>query len=150
MRIYEELFIVKPDVEEADYTQFYKGLEELITSSGGTMEKTEIWGKRKLAYEVKGYAEGVYILMVFSAPNSLVREIERRLRVADMVIKYLTVRVDEDRKRLEKKKKQRERRAIRKPATAAPARPAPAPVAFEEQPEAPGKPAPEEVESAAE
>lgn len=151
MRIYEELFIVKPDVEEADYSQFYKGLEELITSSGGTMEKTEVWGKRKLAYEVKGYAEGVYILMVFTAPNSLVREIERRLRVADMVVKYLTVRVDEDRKRLEKKKKQRERRASRKPApVAAPARPAPAPVVPEEQPEAPGKPTEAAVESAAE
>lgn len=151
MRIYEELFIVKPDVEEADYRQFITGLEELIASSGGAMEKTDVWGKRKLAYEVKGYAEGVYVLMVFSAPNNLVREIERRLRVADMVVKYLTVRVDEDRKRLEKKKKQRERRASRKPApAAAPARPAPAPVVFEEQPEAPGKPAEEAVESAAE
>lgn len=151
MRIYEELFIVKPDVEEAEYSQFTKVLEELITSNGGAMEKTDVWGKRRLAYDVKGYGDGIYILLVFTAPNSLIRELERRLRVADMVIKYLTVRVDEDRKRLAKKKKQRERRAIRKPASVAPApRPAPPPPVQEEPVEAPGKPAEETVESAAE
>ncbi len=150
MRIYEELFIVKPDVEEEAYNQFVKTLEELITSSGGAMEKTERWGKRRLAYDVKGYGDGIYFLLIFAAPNTLIREIERRLRVADMVIKYLTVRVDEDRKRLEKKKKQRERRASRKPAPmAAPARPAPA-VAQEEPAEAPGKPTEETVETTAE
>src|SRR5690606_24673355 len=104
-------------------------------------EKTEKWGKRKLAYEVKGYAEGVYILIVFAGPNTLIRELERRLRVADVVIKYLTVRVDEERKRLEKKKKQRERRAQRKPQAAAPAPAAPVFAAREEAPAAaPGAP----------
>ncbi|MDZ7637284.1 MAG: 30S ribosomal protein S6 [Bryobacterales bacterium] len=151
MRIYEELFIVKPDVEEEAYSQFVKGLEELITSNGGAMEKTDVWGKRRLAYDVKGYGEGIYVLMVFTAPNNLIREMERRLRVADMVIKYLTVRVDEDRKRLAKKTKQRERRASRRPAPmAAPPRPAPPPPAQEEPVEAPGKPTEEAVESAAE
>lgn len=151
MRIYEELFIVKPDIEEADYSQFIKLLQELITSNGGTLEKTDIWGKRRLAYDVKGYGDGIYILLVFAAPNTLIRELERRLRVTDMVIKYLTVRVDEDRKRLAKKTKQRERRAVRKPASVAPApRPAPPPPAQEEPAEAPGKPAEETVESAAE
>ncbi|MCZ2153516.1 MAG: 30S ribosomal protein S6 [Bryobacterales bacterium] len=148
MRIYEELFIVKPDIEEAEYLQYTKSLEELITSSGGTMEKTEVWGKRRLAYDVKGYGDGIYILLVFAAPNNLIRELERRLRVAEMVIKYLTVRVDEDRKRLAKKTKQRERRALRKPAPAS--RPAPPSMDQAEPSEAPGKPAEQTVESAAE
>lgn len=141
MRIYEELFIVRPDVADEDVDPFVQSLEELITSNGGTIEKTEKWGKRKLAYEVKGYAEGVYILIVFAGPNTLIRELERRLRVADVVIKYLTVRVDEERKRLEKKKKQRERRAQRKPQAAAPAPAAPVFAAREEAPAAaPGAP----------
>jgi len=146
MRIYEELFIVRPDAADEEVDPFVQGIEELITSSGGTIEKTDRWGKRKLAYEVKGYAEGIYILVVFTAPNSLIREMERRLRVADLVIKYLTVRVDEDRKRLEKKKKQRERRAQRRPQSSAPAPAAPVFAPREEAPVAvPG--APVEAES---
>lgn len=147
MRIYEELFIVKPDAADEDVDNFVAGIEELIRTSGGSIEKTDKWGKRRLAYDVKGYGEGVYILIVFAGPNSLIRELERRLRVADMVIKYITVRVDEERKRLAKKLKQRERRAQSKP----PAAPAPArafPGAEETAAAAlPGRPG-EEAESA--
>lgn len=122
MRIYEELFIVKPDAVDEDVDTFVQGIEELIRSSGGVIEKTDKWGKRRLAYDVRGYGDGIYVLIVFAGPNTLIRELERRLRVADMVIKYITVRVDEERKRLAKKQRMRERRAQSKP----PAAPAPA------------------------
>lgn len=141
MRIYEELFIVKPDAADEEIDAYVASIEELIRSSGGTIEKTDRWGKRRLAYDVRGYGDGIYVLIVFAAPNSLIRELERRMRVTDMVIKYLTVRVDEERKRLAKKLRIRERRAQRRPqsspgpAAAAPSRPREeAPVA------APGRP----------
>lgn len=141
MRIYEELFIIKPDALDEDVNAFVQGIEELITSNGGTIEKTDKWGKRRLAYDVRGYGDGIYTLIVFAAPNTLIRELERRLRVADMVIKYITVRVDEDRKRLAKKTRMRERRAQRRPQSG----PAPsAPVYAPREPSgvavAPGRP----------
>ncbi|MCU0227938.1 MAG: 30S ribosomal protein S6 [Bryobacterales bacterium] len=123
MRIYEELFIVKPDAADEDVDAFVAGIEELIRSSGGVIEKTDRWGKRRLAYDVRGYGDGIYVLIVFAGPNTLIRELERRLRVADLVIKYITVRVDEERKRLAKKQRIRERRAQSRPAPSSSPRP---------------------------
>jgi len=124
-RIYEELFIVKPDVPEEEVDQFVEQVRGVITSAGGTVDKVEKWGKRRLAYRVQKYREGSYVLFQFSADAKLVKELERRLRVADMVVKFLTVRIDETLKRLDKRKKEREKRAARKPqvAATAPAQP---------------------------
>jgi len=88
------------------------------------VDKVEKWGKRKLAYKVDRYREGAYVLFQFSAGPETVKEFERRLRVSDLVIKFLTVRIDETLKRLEKRKKERDKRAHRK-ASAAPPAPAP-------------------------
>jgi small subunit ribosomal protein S6 len=120
MRIYEELFIVKPDAPEEEIDQFIEQMKAVVTSSGGAVDKVDKWGKRKLAYRVEKCREGIYVLVQFSANPDAVKEFERRLRVSDMVIKFLTVRIDETLKRLEKRKKAREKRAHRK-ATAAPA-----------------------------
>src|ERR1700761_2267670 len=122
MRIYEELFIVRPDATEEEVDPVIEQLKNVITQSGGTLDKTEKWGTRKLAYRVLKYTEAQYILLQFTAEAGTVKEIERRLRVADVVLKFLTVRIDEKLKRIEKRKKQREKRAARKPALA----PAPA------------------------
>ena len=120
-RIYEELFIVKPDAPEEEIDAFIEQMRGIITSGGGNLDKVDKWGKRKLAYRVEKFREGSYVLFQISSDKSeLVKEIERRLRVADMVIKFLTVRIDEDLKRLEKRAKQREKRASRR-ATAGPA-----------------------------
>jgi small subunit ribosomal protein S6 len=116
MRIYEELFIVRPDVTEEELDPFIEQIKHVITSAGGTIEKAEKWGMRKLAYRVAKHNEGQYILIVFNAKADSVKELERRLRVSDMVIKFLTVRIDEKLKRIEKRKKAREKRAARKPA----------------------------------
>jgi small subunit ribosomal protein S6 len=128
MRVYEELFIVKPDAAEEEVDGFVDQLKTLITTAKGNIDKVDNWGVRKLAYRVSKYAEGRYILIQFSSSPESVKEIERRLRVTDMVIKFITVRIDEKQKKIDKRKKAREKRAARRPApqVAAPAAPAPA------------------------
>jgi small subunit ribosomal protein S6 len=124
MRIYEALFIVKPDAPEEEVDQFLEQMKNVVSHAGGTVDKLDKWGKRRLAYRVGKYREGAYVLMQFNAGPETVKEFERRLRVADMVVKFMTVRIDETLKRLDKRKKEREVRARRK-ATAAPPTPQP-------------------------
>jgi len=146
MRIYEELFIVRPDATEEEVDPFIEQLKNVITHAGGTVDKAEKWGVRKLAYRVMKYNEGQYILLQFVSNPDAVKEVERRLRVADLVLKHLTVRIDEKLKRIEKRKKAREKRAARRPAPtpatpaiASPLIPAEAPAPI---PGAPGAPSP--------
>ena len=115
-RIYEELFILRPDITEEEVTPIIDQLRGIVTQAGGTIDKEERWGVRKLAYKIEKRAEGFYVLLQLTAPASTVKELERRLRVNDAVLKYLTVRIDEKLKWLEKRKKAREKRAARKPA----------------------------------
>jgi small subunit ribosomal protein S6 len=139
MRIYEELFIVKPDVPDEEVDHFIEQMRGVITATGGTVDKVDKWGKRKLAYRVEKYREGAYVLFQFTSDAAAVKEFERRLRVADMVIKFLTVRIDQTLKRLDKRKKEREKRAARKPQMAA--APAPAqPSLAQQMTEAPAMP----------
>jgi len=117
MRIYEELFIIRPDATEEEVDPLIEQLKGVVTHAGGTIDKAEKWGVRKLAYRVAKYNEGQYVLLQFSAGPETVKELERRLRVADLVLKFLTVRIDEKLKRIEKRRKAREKRAARKPVT---------------------------------
>ena len=121
MRIYEELFIVRPDAPEEEIDQLIEQLTTQIAGEGGNVDKSEKWGVRKLAYRVQKRNEGFYVLLQFTAKPETVRELERRLRVADLVLKFLTVRIDEKLKKIEKRKKDREKRAARKPAIPVPA-----------------------------
>jgi len=123
MRTYEELFIVRTDAAEAGVDGLLEQLTQVITGTGGTLNKSEKQGVRRLAYRVQKQSEGAYILLEFRARPEAVKEIERRLRVSDMVLKFITVRIDEKLKRVEKRRKLREKRAARKP----PPPPAPAP-----------------------
>ena len=132
MRIYEELFIVKPDAPEDEVDAFVEQLRGQLTTAGATVDKVEKWGKRRLAYKVDKYREGTYVLLQFSAGPETVKELERRLRVSDAVLKFLTVRIDETLKRLEKRKKARDKRAAKR-ASQAPASPAPAAPSLERQ-----------------
>jgi|SRR5581483_994596 len=118
MRIYEELFIVRPDATDEEVDPLIEQLKNVITHAGGTVDKTDKWGVRKLAYRVMKHNEGQYILLQYTAQPDTVREVERRLRVADLVMKHITVRIDEKLKRIDKRKKAREKRAARKPAPA--------------------------------
>lgn len=147
MRIYEELFIVKPDAPEEEVDAFLAQLKATLEQAGGKVEKVEKWGTRTLAYRVQKYSEGNYILMLFHCEPQTVKELERRLRVSDLVLKYLTSRMDETLKWIEKRKKEREKRAARKPAPpaampAAPPSPDAAPLPGAPLPGAPAPAAP--------
>ncbi len=94
-RIYEELFIVKPDAPDEEVDAFVETLKTQLTTAGATVDKVDKWGKRRLAYRVDKYREGTYVLFQFSGEPNVVKELERRLRVSDVVLKFLTVRIDE-------------------------------------------------------
>ena len=136
-RIYEELFILRPDITEEEVTPLIDQIRGIVTNAGGSVDKEERWGVRKLAYRVEKRAEGYYVLLQITAPAQTVKEIERRLRVNDAVLKFLTVRIDEKLKWLEKRKKDRDKRAARKP----PAPVAPAAPSDETRPAMPALPA---------
>ncbi len=120
-RTYELMFIVRPDMTEEDQDKLISTLETSVTSSGGEVKSVEKMGKRRLAYAVRKFHDGLYILLSFAGSGGLVHELERRLRVTEPVIKFISVRTDEEQKRLDKIKAIRDsrRKAV----------PAPAPVA---------------------
>jgi small subunit ribosomal protein S6 len=112
-RTYELMFIVRPDMADEDLDKLISNLESTVISAAGAVKSVERMGKRRLAYTVRKFREGVYILLTLEGAGSLIHEVERRLRVSEPVIKFLTVRIDEEQKRLEKIKKLRELRQKR-------------------------------------
>ncbi|OFV93712.1 MAG: 30S ribosomal protein S6 [Acidobacteria bacterium RIFCSPLOWO2_02_FULL_61_28] len=120
MRTYEIIFILKPDLPEGEADRFVTQMEGVVTSTGGTLRKVDRMGRRHLAYRIQKYKEGEYVLLVTDSGAPTVQEVERRLKVSDPVLKYQTVRVDEDMKRLAKRQQERAQRSSRKhPKTAA-------------------------------
>ncbi|MCU1249258.1 MAG: ribosomal protein [Edaphobacter sp.] len=103
-RTYEIMFIVRPDVEEAELDKLIEGFSGNVTSGGGEVKSVEKMGRRRLAYTVRKFNDGFYVLLNVAAQGSLITEIERRLRVSEQVIKFITVRMDEEEKRLAKVK----------------------------------------------
>jgi small subunit ribosomal protein S6 len=123
-RQYDLIFICRPDTPEPDIDKIISALEHAATEKGARIEKTDKWGRKRMAYRVSRLREGFYVYMdLRSSHGEVVKELERRLKVSDAVIKYLTIRVDEELKRQEKLKKHRERRAARRPRKTAPAAP---------------------------
>ena len=127
-RTYELMFIVRPDMADEDLDKLVANLESTVTSAAGSVKSVDRMGKRRLAYMVRKFREGVYILMTIEGTGAVVHELERRLRVTEPVIKFLTVRIDLEQKRLDKIKKLRD---AKKKVSAQPA------VAAEEAPAAP-------------
>ena len=130
-RLYDLIFIARPATPEDEIKKIISGIEHTCAEKGAKIEKTEHWGTRKLAYRVAKHREGIYVYQQIRCSNSeLVHELERRLGVQDVVIKYLTVRLDEDLKHQKKLQHKREVRAARRPRrTPAPTAPAPTPAA---------------------
>ena len=106
-RSYEVMFIVRPDVEDAEVDKIIETFSGYITDGGGTIKSAEKMGRRRLAYTVQKFNDGFYILLIVESPASLISEIERRLRVSEQVIKFITVRTDEEEKRVAKIKAHR-------------------------------------------
>jgi small subunit ribosomal protein S6 len=145
-RTYEVMFIVRPDVEEAELDKLIETFSGYVTTGGGTVKTTEKMGRRRLAYTVRKFNDGFYILLVVDAPASLISEIERRLRVSEQVIKFITVRMDEEDKRVAKIKAHRDAHVKR---SALPQVSAEAAAASPEPVAATTKPAPEAHAAAA-
>ncbi|MFP5237514.1 MAG: 30S ribosomal protein S6 [Acidobacteriota bacterium] len=122
-RVYEVMFIVRPDAADEDVDKLIEGFAATVTNGGGTVKSTEKMGRRKLAYLVRKFNDGNYILLTIEANGAVVAELERRLRVSEPVIKFITVRMDEEEKRLAKIKAIRASR--RKLSAEQPAAPAP-------------------------
>src|SRR5580704_16765596 len=140
-RLYDLIFIARPATPEEDIKKVLTTIEHAYAEKNAKIEKTENWGTRKLAYKVMKHREGMYTYMqIRTASPDLVHELERRLGVLDTVIKYQTVRLDEDLKRQKKLTHKREQRAARRPRRAT--APASAPAA------PPAPPAPSAPEAA--
>ncbi len=120
-RLYDLIFICMPTTPEEEITKIVGTLEQTASEHGGKVEKVEKWGTRKMAYRVAKQREGFYVyLALHSKQGDLIKELERRLKVSDAVIKYMTVRLDEEIKRQQKLVAHREHRARRRPRKTAP------------------------------
>ena len=134
-RLYEVMYIVRPDVVDEELDTLVAGFETTVTNGGGTVKQSEKWGRRKLAYTVRKFNDGNYVLLTIEANGVVVAELERRLRVTEPVIKYITVRMDEEEKRLAKVRAIRathKKRSAEPVHHAPPAQPAAAPAAAAE------------------
>jgi small subunit ribosomal protein S6 len=120
------MFIVRPDAAEEDIDKLIAGFSENVTKGGGVVKTVEKMGRRKLAYTVRKFNDGFYVLLTIEADGAVVLELERRLRVTEPVIKFITVRIDEEEKRLAKVKALR---GVRRSSVVAAPVPATAPAA---------------------
>ena len=107
-RLYELVYIVSPDATELAITELHTQVESIVTRLNGEMVKTENWGRRRLAYRIGKHREGTYVLEVFHGGGDVTKELDRRLKVTDSVIRHLLVRVDEDLKVAERTRARRQ------------------------------------------
>jgi small subunit ribosomal protein S6 len=107
-RQYELIYIMSPEATEQEVTDLHTQVESIITRYQGEMQKTENWGRRKLAFRIGKHREGTYVLEVFTGTGELTKELDRRLKVIDSVIRHLIVRVDEDLRLAERTRARRE------------------------------------------
>jgi len=107
-RQYELVYIMSPDATEQEVTDLHAQLESIITRYQGELVKTENWGRRKLAFRIGKHREGTYVLEVFKGTGELTKELDRRLKVIDSVIRHLCVRVDEELRLAERTRARRE------------------------------------------
>jgi small subunit ribosomal protein S6 len=121
-RLYDLIFICRPATPEEEIDKLVATVEQVATERGGKVEKIDKWGTRKLAYRINRHREGSYVLAVLRASRGdMIHELERRLKVSDAVIKYQTIRLDEEVKRQEKLGQLRDRKNARRPRRPAPA-----------------------------
>lgn len=113
-RIYEVVFIVNPDADDTEVMRLSEAMQKIITNQGGSITKTEMMGRRQLAYEINHKRDGVYVLLEVEGSGAEIAELERRMRVNDQILRYMTIRVDLDRRRADKLKDRRARKAARR------------------------------------
>ncbi|KAA0257696.1 30S ribosomal protein S6 [Deferribacter autotrophicus] len=102
MRVYETLFIVKPDLSQEDAIKVFESFKENITNNGGKIINEEVWGKKTLAYKIQKFSEGYYFLINFEAEPTYPKELERRLKLNESVIRFIVVKIDGKKFKLKK------------------------------------------------
>ena len=113
-RQYELVYLLPPDVTDQQVTELHEQLEAVVSRMSGQIERMENWGRRKLAYEIGHHKEGVYVLEVINGTGELMKELDRRLRVMDQVIRHLVVRVDEEKKVVDRTRTKRQTESERR------------------------------------
>jgi len=113
-RTYEVVFIIDPGAGDDEVIGLSESVQKIITGQGGTITKTEVMGRRRLAYEINHKRDGTYVLLEVEGSGGEIAELERRMRVNDQILRYMTIRVDEDRRRADKLKDRRARKAARR------------------------------------
>ena len=113
-RTYEVVFIIDPGAGDDEVMRLSESVQKIITGQGGTITKTEVMGRRQLAYEINHKKDGTYVLLEVEGSGTEIAELERRMRVNDQILRYMTIRVDEDRRRADKLKDRRARKAARR------------------------------------
>ena len=106
-RKYELVYIVSPEATDAQITDLHTQVEQIAQRLGGTIDKTDNWGRRRLAYEIGPHKEGTYVLETIDGSGELMKEIDRRLKVSDLIIRHLVVRVDEEQTVIERVRNRR-------------------------------------------
>ncbi len=117
-RVYELIYIMVPDVTEQAVTDMQTQVEGIVQRLGGTIQTTDVWGRRKLAYDIGKHKDGFYVLHVITGSGELMKELDRRLKVTEGLIRHLIVRVDErqrvaDRARTKRQTESARRRVAR-------------------------------------
>jgi len=107
-RTYELVYVVSPETSDEQVTALHDQVQSIVGRYNGTIEKTENWGRRKLAYEIGHHKEGTYVLEVILGTGELMKELDRRLKVLDEVIRHLVVRVDEEQRVVERHRNERQ------------------------------------------
>lgn len=107
LRTYEALFIVSPEVEDDDIQAIARETESLIVKNGGAIVRSEVWGRRKLAYKIKKFTEGIYILIRFQAFPNFIARLEHYFRLSEHIIRHLIVHYDEKMLKLEAEQERR-------------------------------------------
>jgi small subunit ribosomal protein S6 len=113
-RQYELVYILPPDSTEQQVTDLHAQIEAVVSRLSGQIERTENWGRRRLAYEIAHHKEGVYVLEVINGGGELMKELDRRLRVMDLVIRHMVVRVDEEKKVVDRTRTKRQTESERR------------------------------------
>lgn len=114
-RQYEVMFIVDPGTEDDEVSRLTETFKQVVSDQGGAVTKAENMGRRPLAYEILHKTEGIFVLLEIEGSGREIAELERRMRVNDQIMRYLTVRVDLDRRRADKLKNRRARKAEKRP-----------------------------------
>jgi small subunit ribosomal protein S6 len=113
-RQYELVYILPPETTEQQATELHDQLQAVVGRMNGAIEKTENWGRKKLAYDIGRHKEGVYVLEVVNGSGELMKELDRRLRVMDQVVRHMIVRVDEEKKVVERTRTKRQTESERR------------------------------------